>query len=230
LCPCSRYVARHLTSAPPPPLPIATSAPHPANVSSGDIDLRRLSPHPDGIRLVLGLSVTRSLAARGHGHHRATPRPRVRSRPRESHQRQHHSPQQLQHHSPLQQHHSPVQHHPSRFRRDRAGASRAGSPGIRHSARSQRTSGARTAYCTQHPASSTVLILKHGPDMHLGRLIPPPSTRRARGGAGSTSAGKALKLKEGEKEGDADARPRMCAPAKGYVSSSVVFAPAYSTC
>ncbi|KAJ7868788.1 hypothetical protein B0H14DRAFT_304879 [Mycena olivaceomarginata] len=33
-CPCSRYVARHFTSALPPPLPIATSAPHPANVST----------------------------------------------------------------------------------------------------------------------------------------------------------------------------------------------------
>lgn len=66
LCPCSRYVARHWTSALPPPLPIATSAPHPANVSSGDIDididLRRLSPHPDGIRLVLELSVVPRVA------------------------------------------------------------------------------------------------------------------------------------------------------------------------
>jgi hypothetical protein len=56
---------RHLTSALPLPLPIATSAPHPANVSSGDIDigidLRRLSPHPDGIRLVLELSVVARL-------------------------------------------------------------------------------------------------------------------------------------------------------------------------
>jgi hypothetical protein len=41
--------------------------------------------------------------------------------------------------------------------------------------------------------------------------------------------GKGPKLKGGEKEGDADARPRMCAPAKGYVSSSVVFAPVYRT-
>ncbi|KAJ7366235.1 hypothetical protein DFH08DRAFT_948280 [Mycena albidolilacea] len=62
LSPCSRRVALHLTSALPPPLPIATSAPHPANVSSGDIDLRRLSPHPDGIRLVLELSVVPRVA------------------------------------------------------------------------------------------------------------------------------------------------------------------------
>ncbi|KAJ7874249.1 hypothetical protein B0H14DRAFT_2718661, partial [Mycena olivaceomarginata] len=52
LCPYPHYVARHLISALPPPLPIATSAPHPANVSSADIDIdidfRHLSPHPDG--------------------------------------------------------------------------------------------------------------------------------------------------------------------------------------
>jgi hypothetical protein len=205
LCPCSRYVARHLTSALPPLLPITTSTPHPANVSSGDIDidLQRLSPHPDGIRLVLELSFVprvarlRLLAVSPSSAllkpldspHSAPHSPRApvdtffdraRARHVTTLQRAPHYPAPTRTFSfsrvasaaaplataaaaPLAK--SPAQHHPSRFRRDRAGASWVGSRGIRHSARSQRTNGARTAYRIQHSVSlpsSSVYIYRAG--------------------------------------------------------------------
>ncbi|KAJ7868793.1 hypothetical protein B0H14DRAFT_305027 [Mycena olivaceomarginata] len=227
---------RRTLAALPPPLPIATSAPHPANVSSSDInidiDLRRLLPRQPQTRSLTGYDSSLSLASypESPGSDFSPSRCPLRSSRRSTHR----TPPRTRHAPPADTffargHVTTLQRAP-RFSFSRvasaevplataAAAPLAGpAPSLALSPGSCRSfsGGARTASSIQHPVSSTYIALGHGSDTHLGRLTP-PSTRRTRRGARSKSVGKALKAEagggqEGRRRGRATAYLR---PAKG---------------